>query len=156
MTEPRLLDVGRITKAHGIRGEVVVHLVTDRVERVAAGSVLRTDRGDLEVVASRPHQRRWLVTFRGYGDRNAAETLAGLVLRAEAADDPETIFVHELVGTTVVETDGTSRGVVVAVLDNPAHELLELDSGALVPVVFVTACEGGITTIDPPDGLFDT
>ena len=38
---------------------------------------------------------------------------------------------------------------------NPAHDLLELDSGALVPVVFITAAAPGRLTIDPPEGLFD-
>ena len=59
----------------------------------------------------------------------------------------------------MVETDGTARGRCIAVVDNPAHELMELDSGALVPVVFVTAVEtvDGRTTVvvDVPDGLFE-
>ena len=38
---------------------------------------------------------------------------------------------------------------------NPAADLLVLDSGALVPVVFITAHEQGRVTIDPPEGLFD-
>jgi 16S rRNA processing protein RimM len=153
--QPRLLEVGRIVKAHGVRGEVVVDLVTDRVERVAPGTVLQSPRGALLVVASRPHQHRYLVLFEGVPDRTAAEALAGTVLSAEPLDEPETLWVHDLVGTRVVEVGGTDRGVVVAVVDNPAHELLELDSGALVPVVFVTSCEGGVTTIDPPPGLFE-
>jgi 16S rRNA processing protein RimM len=41
------------------------------------------------------------------------------------------------------------------VLDNPAADLLELDSGALVPVTFVVSAAEGVVTIDPPEGLFD-
>ena len=62
---------------------------------------------------------------------------------------------HELWVRAVVEVDGTERGTCVGVLANPAHDILELDTGALVPVIFVTSCVDGVTTIDPPDGLFD-
>jgi 16S rRNA processing protein RimM len=155
VAEPRLLEIGRITRAHGLRGEVVVDLVTDRLERLAPGTVLQTRRGDLTVLASRPHQQRWLVQFAGVADRTAADTLVGTVLLAESIDEPGTLWVHELVGARVVERDGTDRGRVVAVVDNPAHDLLELDSGALVPVVFVEHSEDGVVTIAPPAGLFD-
>jgi 16S rRNA processing protein RimM len=147
--------VGRVTRAHGIRGEVLVDLVTDRRERVAPGAVLHTDHGDLVVRSSRPHQGKWLVVFDGCADRSAAEALAGRVLRAEPIDDPDALWVDDVVGTEVVEADGTRRGRVVAVLENPAHDLLELDSGALVPVVFVRGCVDGVTTVDAPEGLFD-
>ena len=42
-----------------------------------------------------------------------------------------------------------------AVEANPAHDLLVLDSGALVPMVFVVEQRDGVVVIDPPDGLFD-
>jgi 16S rRNA processing protein RimM len=78
------------------------------------------------------------------------------VLSAEPLEDPEALWVHDVIGTRVVEVGGTERGRVVAVVANPAHDLLELDSGALVPVVFVQTSGDGVTVIDPPAGLFDT
>jgi ribosomal 30S subunit maturation factor RimM len=63
--------------------------------------------------------------------------------------------VHQLIGSVVRETDGTERGRVVSVVANPAHDQLVLDTGALVPAVFVVSCADGVTVIDPPDGLFD-
>jgi 16S rRNA processing protein RimM len=69
------LEIGRIVKAHGIRGEVIVDLVSNRPDlRLAPGSVLSSDRGPLEVLVSTPHQHRWIVAFRGIPDRNTAET----------------------------------------------------------------------------------
>ena len=66
---------------------------------------------------------------------------------------------HHLIGATVIETNGIDRGPCVSVVANPASDLLELESGALVPVAFVTSVDvsGGVplVTIDPPDGLFD-
>lgn len=153
---PDLLEVGRIAKPHGVRGEVVVELITDRTERLAPGSVLQSDAGALVVVSARPHQHRWLVHFEGYADRTSVQPLAGLVLRAEPLPGGEgELWVHELIGATVREVDGTERGSVVAVVANPAHDLLELVNGALVPVVFVTSFADGIVTIAPPAGLFE-
>ncbi len=62
---------------------------------------------------------------------------------------------HDLIGSRVVEVGGLDRGACVAVIDNPAHDLLELDSGALVPVTFVVDNVDGVITIDPPEGLFE-
>lgn len=153
---PRRLEVGRITKAHGLRGEVVVFLTTDRSERVAAGSVLDTEQGPLRVRSSRPHQDRWVVTFEGVADRDAAEALRGLLLFAEPIEDPDALWVHELIGCTVRTPDGVDRGVIVSVIDNPAADLLALDTGALVPVVFVVGGpHDGVVEVDTPEGLFE-
>lgn len=151
----RLLDVGHIGRPHGVRGEVLVRLTTDRHERLAPGAVLHTDAGELVVARSRPHQDRWIVAFEGHDTREAAEALRGRVLRAEPLDDPDELWVHELVGARVETVAGEAVGTCVAVVANPAADLLELDTGALVPVVFVVGHEPGRVTVDPPDGLFD-
>lgn len=156
-----LLEVGRIGKAHGLRGEVTVRLVTDRLERLAPGSTLMTDRGELTVVSSRRDRDRWLVRFEGCDDRTAAESLHGVILRAEPIDDPSALFVHDLVGATVIDRDGVDRGTVVGVIANPASDLMELDDGHLVPITFVvgdvetTPAGGRVVHVDTPEGLFD-
>ena len=153
-----LLDVGRITKPHGVRGDVLVHLTSDLTSRLDPGSRLDTDRGPLTVVSASPHHDRWIVRFRELGDRTDAETWRGLVLRAEASDEPVdegAFWVHDLVGAEVTLVDGTAVGTVREVESNPASDLLVLDSGALVPVVFVVDQGPGRLTIDPPEGLLE-
>ena len=150
-----LLEIGRVTRPHGLRGEVVVDLTTDRVERLIPGTVLASDAGNLTVAAARPHQRRWIVAFEGHTCREAADRLRGLALRAEALDDPDALWVHDLVGSEVVTVGGDVVGTCVAVVANPASDLLELDGGALVPVVFVVERRPGRVTIDPPEGLLE-
>ena len=153
---PHLLEVGRITKTHGVRGDVLVLLTTERTERLDPGSVLHTDRGTLTVVRSSPHVDRWIVHFEGIDVREVADAWRGVVLRAEPlGDDDEELWVHELIGATVALTDGRAVGTVTEVLANPAADLLVLDSGALVPVVFVVDSGDGTVTIDPPEGLLD-
>jgi 16S rRNA processing protein RimM len=109
----------------------------------------------MTIRSSRAHQRDWIVLFDGVPDRNAAEALRGLKLRAEPLDDPDALWVHELVGTRVVTTDGVERGTVTAVEANPASDLLVLDTGALVPLRFLVSTDDGVVTVDPPEGLFD-
>jgi 16S rRNA processing protein RimM len=155
--DPPLLEIGTVGRAHGLRGEVIVSLLTDRVERLSPGSVLSSDRGELRVVNSRPHQHRYLVQFDGVASRDDADRLAGVVLRAPADDtDGDELWVHQLIGAPVVTRDDAAVGVVESVEANPASDLLVLSSGALVPVVFVVERrDDGTVVIDPPDGLFD-
>jgi 16S rRNA processing protein RimM len=150
------LEVGRIARAHGLRGELMVDFVTDQIAaRTAPGTVLSTDRGDLTVESTRPHQHRFLMRFVGIETREQADELAGRVLYADPIDDPEALWVHDLVGARVVDRSGQDRGRVVSVLANPAHPILELDSGALVPTVFVTGLVDGVVSVDEPDGLWE-
>jgi 16S rRNA processing protein RimM len=135
---------------------VLVLLTTERTERLDPGTVLHTERGALTVVRSSPHHDRWIVHFDGIDVREEADAWRGVLLRAEAVDgDDEELWVHELVGSSVSLIDGTPVGTVQAVQANPAADLLVLDSGALVPVVFITEQTDAALTIDPPDGLFD-
>ena len=151
-----LLEVGRITRPHGLRGEVIVELVTNRTERVEPGTELRTPAGELFVIRqSTPHHGRWIVTFDGVPDRDAAEALRGTVLCAEPLDDPDALWVHELIGSEVIDVGGTRHGRVTSVIANPASDLLELDGGALVPLRFVTSQSPGLIVVDPPAGLLD-
>lgn len=152
----RLLEVGRIGRAHGVRGQVYVDLLTDRAERLAPGARLRAGERWLVVVSARPAGSRWLVQFEGCADRNAAESLVNTALLAEPlADDAEGLYVHRLIGADVVGPDGHSYGRCVAVVANPAHDLLELEDGSLVPTVFITAANDQQIVINPPEGLFD-
>ena len=112
------------------------------------------------IATSRPHQGRVLVRFEGVDDRTAAEALQGLELTADPLGDDvelaeDELWVHEVVGAEVHDRAGTTLGRVVAVEANPAHDLLVLDGGALVPMVFVVEQRDGVVVIDPPEGLFD-
>ena len=154
-----LLEIGRIGRPHGVRGDVFVHLTTTREERVVVGTKLWGRDRWMTITTSNRSNDRWRVHFDGCDDRNAAEALTGTTLFAEPIDDPDEVWIHDLIGASVVEPDGTDRGICVSVIDNPASDLLELASGALVPATFIVAIadsDGGrVVTIEPPDGLFE-
>ena len=150
-----LLEVGTVAKAHGTAGEVVVRLITNQTERLDRGSSLMSDLGELVVSKSRQHYDKWLVQFHGVENRTQAEELRGLTLRAEPLDIPDALWVHELIGSVVKEVSGVERGTVKTVVANPASDLLELDTGHLVPLTFVIEFTEGIILVDVPDGLFE-
>ena len=133
----------------------MVTLWTNRTERLEAGSVLTADSGPLTVVKARAFQRRWIVQFAEVRNRDAAECLRGQVLRASPIFDPDELWVHELIGKMICETDGTERGRVEAVQQNPASDLLVSEYGALVPLTFLIGQSGDRLIVDVPVGLFD-
>ncbi len=156
MTDDGLLEVGHIRRAHGLRGDVFVQLLSDSDVRVAPGSEMFADGERLVVESSRVASNgRRVVKFAQIPDRTAAEKYANRALRGEPIDDPDALWVHEMIGRRVVEIDGTDRGRCVSVLANPAADLLELDNGALVPSNFVISIQADVVTVDTPDGLFD-
>ena len=152
-----LLEVGRIGKPHGVRGDLFLSLTSDLVQRREVGAQLiifdSSGQRTLTITSSRPQQDRWVVHFEGIDDRNAAERLTNKFLYAAPIDGAEGVWVHQLIGSEVEDTSGVSWGICTGVLNNPAHDLLELESGVLIPMPFVLSCDEGITVIDPPAGL---
>ena len=157
MAPPRL-EVARVGRAHGLRGEVAVTFTSNRPERTEVGARLYSGDRELVITAARRHQGRWLVQFDDVRDRTQAEQLLGVVLTGDVIDDDDTgdgLWVHEMIGCAVVDRDGRELGTVASVESNPAHDLLVLDGGALIPIVFVTEHTAGRITVDPPAGLLE-
>jgi 16S rRNA processing protein RimM len=152
-----LLQVGYLVKPHGLRGDIIVSLTTNRDERVAPGSELTTSDGRrLRVVRSSPHQGRFIVTFHGVNGIDEANALRATELFAPPLEDPDALWVHELIGARVEDTAGTELGTVEGVEANPASDLLVLKGGVLIPLRFVVDSQPGVlVTVDVPDGLFD-
>ena len=154
--QPLVLEVGRILRPHGVRGDVVVRFTSEREERRAVGAVVLGPDGPLTVAAARHLSGGdWVVRYAEVPDRGAAEALHGAVLSAEAIDDPDELWVHQLLGSLVVDQDGCERGTVAEVHEGVAADLLVLDTGHLVPVTFVVGHGPGRIEVDVPDGLFD-
>lgn len=166
-----LVAVGRVGKAHGIRGDVFVEPWTDDPDdRFAAGTLLRTGASgsaSLTVASSKDHSGKLVVRFEGVDDRNAAEALRGTVLLFPASerppiDDPDEFYDTDLVGLEVRTVSGELVGRVSEVLHSPGGSLLAVNAGGrevLVPfrkeMVPVVDLGTGIIEIDPPEGLLD-
>jgi 16S rRNA processing protein RimM len=170
------LVVGRVVKAHGIGGEVVVDVRTDDPhDRFAPGTALRArarDKSERTFVidSMREHGGRLLVRLEGIASRDAADALRGTLFIVDTADlpaisDPDEFYDHQLEGLRVRTLAGQDVGTVAEVLHTAAGEILAVRPGdgdgpeILVPFVgaIVTAVSlaDGLVEIDPPDGLLD-
>ncbi len=175
------LTVGRVVKAHGISGELVVEIRTDDpAARFASGMTLRAkqSRGGGErsyvVESAREHGERLLVRLAGVDDRDAADALRGSLFVIDSADlppidEPDTYYDHQLEGLQVRTTTGQEVGVVTEVLHTAAGELLAVrrsaaegdtdESEVLVPfvsaIVTSVSLDEGTVEVDPPEGLLD-
>lgn len=156
-TPERLLEVGHVRRAHGLRGEVFFQLTSNLDERLDPGSRLVDPDGRVYVVerSRLASKGRRVVKFDVASDRAEAERLIDTVLLGEPIDVPDALWTHELIGSVVVDQHGLERGACVAVVANPAADLLELEDGALVPTNFVVAAGDGRIDVDVPDGLFE-
>lgn len=168
------LVIGRIGKAHGIRGELNVGIRTDDPEeRFAVGAVIATDppeRGPLTVATQRfVSGQRLVLGFAEVPDRTAAEALHGTMLVIDSAELPELeddddFYDHELIGMRVRTDDGVEVGEVVDVVHGPGGDTLAVRAGRsrkelLIPFVrdivpVIDRAERAMT-ITPPEGLLE-
>jgi 16S rRNA processing protein RimM len=151
------LAIGRVVGVHGLRGEVKVEPLTDFPERFEAGSLLYlgTQLEEVEVLSGRPHKGHFLVTFDDYTDRSSAEELRGLWLfvpEDAAADlDPNTYWVHDILGLSVLSEDGRTLGTVTDVLFTGANEVYVVtNTTAPVREILLPATDEVILSVDLP------
>ncbi len=174
-TDKSQLRVGRLTKAHGLKGAIKIELYTDAPERRFVPGAVFT----LQVPPSSPWfgktielaELRWynghpVAFFAGITDRTQAESLIKAILwvdhdMAEASDEEDAWFDHQLVGLNVLR-DGVQVGVLTHVDHFPAQDLLTVSTSTgdvLVPfvkaIVASVDLEAGTMTVTPPLGLFE-
>lgn len=162
--------VARIGKAHGLRGEVTVQVLTGAPdERFVPGATFATDPSDsgpLVLRSARDNNGILLLGFEHTDDRTGAEALRGTKLLSDALsddDDEESWFERDLIGLKAVTVAGDEVGEVTALESRPAQDLLvlRLTDGREARVPFVRALvpevdiDGGRVVIDPPPGLLD-
>lgn len=176
MSAPALLIVGRVRKAHGIRGELLVEPITDAPDtvfvsgrRLYAGTASgdpAPDGQELHITAVRQHMDSVRLTLREVPDRAAAELWRGRFLLVPQDELPppadDEIYLHELIGMQMVLQDGTDVGEVVDTYDLPQGLMLDVrpvNGGNTFfipwrPEILVLVDEAARRiTIDPPDGL---
>ncbi len=163
--DPRI-EIGRIARAHGIRGEVVILThdsdsdVLDDLRKVWIGGVERT------ITQARGTHRGWLVQLEGVATRNDAEALRGQLVEVdrEALElEDDDVLLDDLIGCKVQLPDGSSWGEIVEVTNGAMQDLLVIHDGdreRMLPLVdeFVKTIdlEAGVVTVDPPPGLPDS
>jgi 16S rRNA processing protein RimM len=163
--------VGRVARAHGNRGQVIVNPETDFVEdRFRVGAELLANRGGrigtLRVTAMRTHLGRPIVALEGVETMNDAEAMAGVELRvpvAELAPLPGGMFYrHDLIGCRVETTGGTAVGEVTSVegeLETSRLVVAAPGGDVLIPLARAICVDIDVAArrvvVDPPEGLLE-
>ncbi|HSS50218.1 MAG TPA: ribosome maturation factor RimM [Thermoanaerobaculia bacterium] len=175
---PETITVGRVLRPQGVRGEVVVEVLSDVPDRFAPGSRLLGVREgkpaipaiSVEVAASRPHKSGAVVRFAGTEDRDQAEELRGLWLEIPRSQvppaEPGTYYQYELVGC-LCRVSGEELGRVAEVVEDGGGLLLIIEGesegeGRRIPVPFVREflrevdVAGARIDLELPPGLVET
>jgi len=166
-----LIEIGKIIKPHGIRGEVKVIPFTDRPEQFIEISSLYVEREEEEgewiaVERARIQNRFVLLLLEGIKSIEDAEQLRGSLLKVyESSFSPlpkGSHYIFEIVGLKVKTTGGELIGSVVDVMKMPASDVYVVDTGekeVLIPAIkyFVKKIDTGAgeITIEPIEGLLD-
>jgi 16S rRNA processing protein RimM len=168
---PETVAVGRVLRPHGVRGEVVVEVLTDVPDRFQKGSrVLGVREGaapvSLIVATGRVHKTGAVIRFEGYDDRDRAGELRGLDLEIPRAEVPKarggTYYHFELLGC-LCRDHGQELGRVVEVVEDGGGVMLIVEGeGRRVPVPFVKEfvlrvdVAAGEIDLALPEGLLET
>lgn len=169
--------VGRVRRAHGLRGELVVESLSDEPDaifapgrRVFAGTragALADDALELRILRSSPFKGGWIVAFDGIGDREVADAWKDrfFLLPENEVEPPAEgeVFIHALVGMRVVHVNGSAIGEVAAVLELPQGLLIDVKrdgrKNVLLPfndhTVTGVDTESRVIGVDPVEGLLD-
>ena len=144
MTSEPTVAVGRITRAHGVTGEVAVVVLSEVPGRFTDGAVVWLEDGRaLTVGSSRPHKDRLLVRFREVPDRTAADALHGALLVVPESMSPPlpegSWWDHRLIGCEVATDRGRALGAVTEIIHTAANDVWvavdEMGTETLVPAL---------------------
>ena len=131
--ESELVPIGKVGKPHGLDGSFFVEGASDRPGAFAKGTVVHVDGGTAEIVASkRGAHGRAVIKLDRPVPRGATLAVPRDELPALGEDE---YYAFQLVGLAVEEEGGRLLGRVREVLDYPANDVLELDSGLSLPLV---------------------
>lgn len=157
--------VGRILAPWGIRGDVVVQVLSDNPDRFKPGASVLLEGQPRKVERHRTVSGKMVVKLSGIDDRNASETLKGVLLEVPEAElmalPPDTYFHHQIVGLTVVTTDGLELGRVQDILRTGSNDVYVVKGTReyLIPaigdIVKQIDLDARQMLIDPIPGLLD-
>jgi 16S rRNA processing protein RimM len=124
--------LGQFGAAHGVRGEVRLYSFTADPPAIGSYGALETEDGRVfEIEAMRPAKDHFVAKISGVADRNAAELLKNIKLyvpreRLPEPDEPDEFYHADLIGLAVVDREGQKLGMVVAVHNFGAGDLIEM------------------------------
>ena len=142
---PGFLDVGRILRPHGLRGELVLQPFSELIQILKPSTEIHLGPEHAPVIVSaiRPHHSRYLLSIEGCGDRDTAEEWRGKVVRIrfeQAKPLQEGVYYHwQILNLPVFNTEGDLLGTIIEILETGANDIYvvkdEQDGEILLPAI---------------------
>ena len=157
----QFLAIGRVARAHGVRGRILVAPYNADSEGLEGVRTIWLGERAFEVERAERVNLGYLVSLRGIADRDQAQALRGQEVRVDRAELPAPgegeMYAVDLIGYAVSDPQGKVHGVVEDLEEAGAQDLLRLENGALVPLGLVKEVQPQArrVVVDAPEGLFD-
>lgn len=165
--EPVFLAIGRLLRPHGVRGEILMQVLTDFPERLQPGVrvFLGEERRPIRILQLRPHGKRMILSLEGFTDRERVGELRNQVVTVRADDRPALpegeYYHHELLGIRVVSEQGEDYGELVEIITTGANDVYVVRSPdradllfpAIESVILAVNLERGEMEVRPLPGL---
>lgn len=172
MKKPCLVPVGKIVRAHGVRGGVKLYAYGESLWLQQAGAKLflqpasQSRRSELTLARVRPQGKFLLAEFKELTSMDLAQDVVGEELFLPQDCLPPTTddeyYHYQLIGLRVVTTEGKELGILRGIIETPGDDVYVLEhqgKEVLIPAVGEVICqvdlEQGQMVVDPPEGLID-
>lgn len=156
--EPAFLVVGKLRHPHGVRGEILMQVITDFPERLQPGVTVFVGQAHRpeRIRTRRPHGQGLLLAFEGYTTPETVGELRNALVFVPTANRPPLptgeYYHHQLLGLRVIGEDGHELGKIREILSTAAHDIY-LVQGASGPDILLPAINEVILDIDLDHGL---
>jgi len=165
--EPLYLAIGKLRRAHGIRGEILMEVITDFPERITPGKdvYIGSDYENHKIIGCRNHAKGLLIAFENVTNRSEAEKLQNRMVyisSTDVTDLPEdTYYHHQLIGLKIIDEENNDIGTLKEILETGANDVYvilstegkELLLPAIKSVIKNISPEKGNITVDLPEWL---
>lgn len=126
---PVFLIIGKLQRTHGVKGEIIMEIMTDFPEKIVPGNIvyIGSIQKEYEVATVRPTADKMLISFKGFNDCDQVSILRNQIVSIKTEDAnqlPEgEYYHHEILGMTVVEEDGKPVGTISEILVTGANDV---------------------------------
>ncbi|OGO28342.1 MAG: 16S rRNA processing protein RimM [Chloroflexi bacterium RBG_16_54_18] len=165
--KPDFIVIGKLTRPHGIHGEIFLEILTDFPERLKPGGhVFTGDHYAPQVINSlRSHKNGFIVALDGYHNPESVGKLRNQLVFVQSKNLPPLpegeYYHHEILGLRIMTSDDQELGQLVQILQTGANDVFVVQTPSkaeiLIPnideIVRKIDLENGVILIDPIPGL---
>lgn len=132
--EPVYLTIGKLRRPHGVKGEMVMEMITDFPNRIKAGIqiFIGEKKKEYKLISIRPNGELFLISIEGFSDCDAVSVFRNKwvsVLASTIGPLPEGLFYHrEVIGMQVADEQGNLIGTVKEILVTGANDVYVVEA----------------------------